>query len=146
AEHAWRTTQNWVGQTRSDFSEQVHFVCPKPEDVGPLMESWMRMATQLDAGDVDPVAAAAAVAFGFVFIHPFEDGNGRIHRFLIHYVLAKKNFTPQDIIFPISSIMLKKIHDYDAILESFSKPLLTILTKYHLTEGGMMTVQQESKS
>jgi hypothetical protein len=38
--------------------------------------------------EVDPVVAAAILAFGFVYIHPFEDGNGRIHRYLIHHVLA----------------------------------------------------------
>jgi Fic family protein len=40
------------------------------------------------------VAIAALVAFGFVFIHPFGDGNGRIHRFLIHQVLSTEGFTP----------------------------------------------------
>jgi hypothetical protein len=49
-------------------------------------------------------------------------------------------------IFPVSSIMLKNRRDYDAILESFSKPLLFILTNYDLTEDGIMTVKQESKS
>lgn len=29
---------------------------------------------------------AATIAFGFVFIHPLSDGNGRIHRYLIHHV------------------------------------------------------------
>jgi Fic family protein len=33
---------------------------------------------------------AAAIAFGFVFIHPFVDGNGRLHRYIIHHVLAKR--------------------------------------------------------
>jgi hypothetical protein len=31
----------------------------------------------------------ALLGFGFMFVHPFEDGNGRIHRFLIHHCLAK---------------------------------------------------------
>jgi len=40
AENGWRTVQNFVGQTRSDFSEHVHFVCPRPEDVPALMSAW----------------------------------------------------------------------------------------------------------
>ena len=42
---------------------------------------------------LDPVIAAAIIAFGFVYNHPFEDGNGRIHRYLIHHVLARHGFT-----------------------------------------------------
>ena len=38
------------------------------------------------------MVAAAAVAFGFVYIHPFEDGNGRLHRWRIHHVLARAGF------------------------------------------------------
>ena len=37
-----------------------------------------------------PVLQAAATAFGFVYIHPFQDGNGRMHRCLIHHVLAER--------------------------------------------------------
>jgi Fic family protein len=37
---------------------------------------------------------AAATAFGFVYVHPFQDGNGRIHRCLVHHVLAERKFTP----------------------------------------------------
>ncbi|MFN2454285.1 MAG: Fic family protein [Pyrinomonadaceae bacterium] len=42
----------------------------------------------------------AALSFGFVFIHPFEDGNGCIHHFLIHHVLARSGFTPKGLLFP----------------------------------------------
>ena len=47
-----------------------------------------------------PVLAAAIIAFSFVIIHPLEDGNGRIHRYLIHHVLAESGFTPKGVIFP----------------------------------------------
>ena len=41
----------------------------------------------------DAILAAAIIASGFVFIHPFVDGNGRIHHFLIHHVLIRKDLT-----------------------------------------------------
>lgn len=34
------------------------------------------------------VLAAACASFGFVFVHPFLDGNGRLHRFLLHHLYA----------------------------------------------------------
>lgn len=37
---------------------------------------------------VDPLVAAACVSFGFVLIHPFMDGNGRLSRFLFHHQLC----------------------------------------------------------
>jgi len=73
---------------------------------------------------MDAVLAATIIAFGFVFIHPFEDGNGRIHRYLIHHVLAKKQFSQQGIIFPVSASILDHIDDYRKVLESYSRPLL----------------------
>ncbi len=47
---------------------------------------------RLHNSSVDPIVAAAAMAFGFVFVHPFEDGYERIHRFLIHHQLAHSGF------------------------------------------------------
>ncbi|MEX2132227.1 MAG: Fic family protein, partial [Pseudohongiellaceae bacterium] len=76
-----------------------------------------------NAQSPDPVLMAAAIAFGFVYIHPFEDGNGRIHRYLIHDVLAKAGFTPRGIVLPVSSVILTNLDDYIATLEQFSRPL-----------------------
>jgi Fic family protein len=98
---------------------------------------------RMDGGNVPAVVHAAAVAYGFVFLHPFEDGNGRIHRFLIHNILARRGFTPAGIIFPVSAAMLKNLADYDASLESFSRPLMT-LVEYTLDGQGRMTVQNDT--
>lgn len=82
--------------------------------------------------------AAAIIAFGFVFIHPFEDGNGRIHRYLIHHTLAKKHFSQQGIIFPVSASILNHIDVYRIVLEQYSHPLLDFIewkeTKDHNIE------------
>jgi len=123
AAHGLRDFQNFVGETVGGYREVVHFICPRPEDVEAMMSAWSRMAERLKGG-VDPVVAAALVAFGFVFIHPFEDGNGRLHRFLMHHVLASEGFTPPSVLFPVSAAIVRDMNGYDAALETFSKSIM----------------------
>jgi hypothetical protein len=139
----FRVDQNYVGQTVSFGNEVVHFVAPKPEDIPELMEGMFYTYENMMFSGVPPVIIAAAISFGFVFIHPFDDGNGRIHRFLIHNILAKKGFTAKSLIFPISATMLRKIKDYNETLELFSKPLLQLLD-YELESDGRMKVKNET--
>jgi Fic family protein len=73
----------------------------------------MAFAEQSEAGGLDPIVSAAGLAFGFVFIHPLEDGNGRIHRWLLHHVLARRGFNPAGANFPGSAIFLKRIETTD---------------------------------
>lgn len=98
---------------------------------------------RMNEGGVPPVIHAAAIAYGFVFLHPFEDGNGRIHRFLIHNMLAYQGFTPEGIMFPVSASMLKNPAEYDASLEAFSRHLMP-LVEYSLDEDGRMSVHNET--
>jgi hypothetical protein len=79
------------------------------------------------AQGMDAVIAAAILAFGFVYIHPFEDGNGRIHRYLIHHVLAERGFNPPGIVFSISAAILERIDRYREVLESYSSRLLPLI-------------------
>lgn len=139
----YRTHQNYVGETVGLQKEKVHFVCPKPGELNELMEGLIAAHKRMDPGGVPAVVQAAAVAYGFVFLHPFEDGNGRIHRFLIHNILARRKFTPAGFIFPVSAAMLRNFADYDGSLESFSRPLLA-LVEYSMDEQGWMTVQNDT--
>lgn len=92
-------------------------------DVETLTAGLIETNKLLIENEFDAVLAAAMIAFGFVFIHPFEDGNGRIHRYLIHHTLAKKNFSQQGFIFPVSASILNHIDDYRVVLEKYSHPL-----------------------
>lgn len=95
-----------------------------------------------DSG-VHPVCAAAAAAFGFVFVHPFIDGNGRIHRFLVHNVLLKTGFTPPGMVFPVSAAMLRDMVRYDQALEFFSEAIAPFVD-YSLDAEQKMTVTNET--
>ena len=80
----------------------VH-ISARPEDLRGLMQGLVDYARRALAAPLDPVVAAAALSFGFVYIHPFEDGNGRLHRWLIHHVLARAGYNPPNLVFPSAS-------------------------------------------
>jgi hypothetical protein len=136
----YRDIQNYVGETNLRYQEVVHFVAPKPQDVPELMDGLLHaMTIGLQAPALHPVVLAAIVSFGFVLIHPFNDGNGRLHRYLIHHVLARRDFTPPGIIVPVSAPILADLRAYDDCLESFSKPLLEKV-RFELDNDARMTV------
>jgi hypothetical protein len=139
----YRANQNYVGQTISYQNEVIHFICPKPEDLPDLMEGIINAHRRMKEERVDAVIHAAVIAYGFVFMHPFEDANGRIHRFLIHNILSTRGLVPKGLMFPVSATMLKNPVDYDFSLESFSKPLLKLI-EYRLDDSGMMTVENDT--
>ena len=139
----YRSSQNYIGETVVFRQERIHFVCPKPEDLVELMDGLTASQKRMNTGGVSAVIQASVIAYGFVFLHPFEDGNGRIHRFLIHNILARRGFTPRRVMFPISASMLKNPADYDASLEAFSRHLMP-LVEYSLDKDGRMTVYNDT--
>jgi hypothetical protein len=140
----WRTFQNYVGRTLAPGMEEIHLVPPRPEDLPQLMQAWLETARLLATSEnVPPIAAAALVAWSFVYFHPFEDGNGRVQRFLIHHLLAARHFGPAGVLLPVSAVLLNRPADYDASLEAFSVPLKA-RTEYTLSPDGSMSVQNET--
>jgi len=124
-EFAYRTRQNWIGKDFG-YRKQVDLVPARPEDVPDLMDGLVALAEAVRARpeSVDAVVAAASVSFGFDFIHPFMDGNGRLHRYLIHEMLSSAGFTPKGIVLPVSAVILANLGEYVDVLERFSKPLM----------------------
>jgi hypothetical protein len=139
-ETGYRTDQNYVGETVHFGNERIHYVCPGPELVEGLMSGVVAAHRRMEASGVHPVLHAALVGYGFVFVHPFGDGNGRIHRLLIHNILARRGFVPSGMVFPVSAVMLKRPAEYDASLEAFSKPIMQ-LADYELDDSGRMKVR-----
>jgi hypothetical protein len=117
-------------------------ISARPEDLPSLMTG-MASFDRGPAHGLDAVIAAAVLAFGFVYTHPFVDGNGRIHRYLIHHVLAQRGFSPGGVVFPVSAAILERIEDYHATLEDYSKRLLPAID-WEPTPDGNVSVLNDT--
>lgn len=113
------------------------------QDLDSLMGGIASYSNRAKVSKVDAVTTAAAIAFGFVYIHPFEDGNGRIHRWLFHHVLSMARYNPPGVVFPISATILARIDEYKKVLESYSKPLLEFID-WRPTKDGNVDVLSDT--
>src|SRR5690606_18915287 len=123
------------------FREKVHHVGARSVSTPELMAAWARMRPVEGPGGA--VIEAACRAFAFVFIHPFGDGNGRIHRLLLHNVLALRAYLPPRLVVPISAVLLANPQGYDQALESFSRRALP-LVDYKLDADGELTIRNDT--
>jgi hypothetical protein len=116
----FRQQQNWLrGPARG--AAGVTYVPPPPQLVPELMNELMAFANEAPR-QIDPVVAASVASFGFVFIHPFMDGNGRLSRFVFHQSLCRSGQLEKGLLLPVSVAMKRHEEDYLAVLQSFSRP------------------------
>jgi len=140
----YRKEGGYVGsRDRSTGLPIPDHVSARFDDLERLIGGLIETAELLKQSDYPPVLAAASVAFGFVFIHPFEDGNGRLHRYLFHHVLLETGFTPQGLVFPVSSVILDRITEYRAVLEAYSRPRLDHV-QWRATDKGNVEVLNQT--
>lgn len=120
-----REQEGFVGDRDRETGEPIpDHISAKQEDLDSLLNGLFATKEILVNSKLDPVLVATKIAFGFVFIHPFVDGNGRLHRYIIHHILAKMHYSEQGMIFPVSASILSHITDYSKTLESYSHPVL----------------------
>jgi Fic family protein len=141
-EMGFRKKGGFVGEHDRTTGEPIpEHISARWQDIEQLINGLLKTNELLEQ-DFDAVLAAAIVAFGFVFIHPFEDGNGRLHRYIIHHILAKKKFTKQGVIFPISASILDHIDTYRTVLESYSHPLLDHIKWKQISDNNVEVVNE----
>jgi hypothetical protein len=160
----YRREQVYVADGR-----RIDYIAPKPRDVDALMDGLLGGVDHNDGSQavietdiaamnggrgrgtilrtgmtIDPVVHAAIVGFGFVYIHPFADGNGRMHRYLIQQVLARRQFAPPDVIIPVSPAILRDRTGYLQALDAVSKHLLPHVHYSQDPRTGQVTVTNDT--
>jgi Fic family protein len=133
-----------VGTHDRETQEPVpDHISARPQDLRDLLGGIIEFDGRSLTGGFDPVSAAAAIAFGFVYVHPFVDGNGRLHRWLIHHVLATAGFNPAGVVFPVSAAILRRIDEYRNVLESYSAAVLPLI-EWRATANNNVEVLNET--
>ena len=125
-----RQSPVFVGETVR-YQDIVHYVAPPAADVAAMLEG-LRVFLDRTQGQ-SAVMRSAVVAFGFVYIHPLADGNGRVHRFLINDILRRDGAVPDSMILPVSSLIADDAQvrrRYDQVLDGVSRPLMSLVREH----------------
>ena len=91
----YRQTQNWIGGTRPG---NAHYVPPPPHQVEPCMAALERFLHN-ENNPYPGLLKAALVHVQFETIHPFLDGNGRVGRLLIAFILHHDGLLSQPLLY-----------------------------------------------
>ena len=119
-----RRSPVFVGEV-DGFREVVHYIAPHWDDAPQLLRGLRDCAERTAGGSA--LVCAAVLSFGFVYIHPMSDGNGRISRFLVNDVLRRGGAVPEPFILPVSATITSSVvkrRGYDQVLELFSLPFM----------------------
>jgi Fic family protein len=103
-------------------SQKIHYAGVPFHELNNYMDAIRIVATKTN--DLDPIARATVLSFAFVYAHPFEDGNGRLHRFILHDCLVREQFLAHGLTLPLSTYIQLHPIEYDNVLESISVPLM----------------------
>ena len=123
-EAGYRNRQNWLSRGGRQYAGGVTYVPPPPRQAHELMALLEAYANApYPHNSREALLKSLAVSFGFVFIHPFMDGNGRISRFLIHHGLCRAKLLEEGLILPLSVAFKQHEGDYLRCLESVSLPI-----------------------
>lgn len=141
----YRTHEIYVGSTIQRYTisdEDVHYIGPMAKHVPSMMAGLLATHENLMLDRSMPsLIHASIISFGEVYIHPLIDGNGRLHRYLIHDVMKQRE-TKHKFIIPVSAAILRNTQKYDQVLESISRPILSMID-YSFSDESQIVINND---
>jgi len=107
----FRTSQNWIGPAGSVLAT-ARFVPPPPRILHDVLDAWERF---LHDESFPPLIQAALAHAQFETIHPFLDGNGRIGRLLITFLLCTRGVLKRPLLYLSAYLKKNRAEYYDRL-------------------------------
>lgn len=79
---------------KGDYVVGIHDVGAKPDDVEGDLISLIDEVNEIDITPKNALKVVSYITLWFNTIHPFADGNGRVSRMLLNYMLVRNNLPP----------------------------------------------------
>ena len=117
----FKDSQNYIQESMPDGSFRTIFVSAIPQDVVPLLDSllWQFNECAKDE-ECNKLVLVAAFMLDYMCIHPFNHGNGRVSRLLLHFLLKKYGYEIDDY-FAIAYLMKQHLGEYIDAFEASSQ-------------------------
>ena len=140
-----RTSQNWIGSPGCDLTDATYVPPPEQE----MKQCFSDLERYIHSNAQEPaLIQCALVHYQFEAIHPFLDGNGRIGRLLITFMLLEKNLLSQPLLY-LSDFFEQHRNEYYELLLNVSqkgdwKAWLTFFLNgvRQQSEDALLTVQK----
>lgn len=97
---------------RNSMGQVIHAGMPK-EELKDYLDDFVEWYNE-NKDKFEPLTLAAIMHNQFEHIHPFQDGNGRVGRLLLNFILIKNKYPP-------INIMLEDRSEYYQTLQKYSK-------------------------
>ncbi len=122
------TKPDIAGKFRNYLVRVGTYIAPDWQDVLKLMNQFMKF---VDSAGLNPVELAARAHYKFEKIHPFGDGNGRIGRLIMNYILWNNGYPMLIIEFIKRKFYYKALQkDEDAFAKYFIRRYISTYKKY----------------
>jgi len=108
----FRTRQNWIGENDSPI-QRASFVPPPPDVMLDALASLERFLH--DDSPMPPLVTVGLAHAQFETIHPFLDGNGRIGRLLITFLLCEKKILRRPLLYLSHYLKARRSEYYDRL-------------------------------
>jgi Fic family protein len=119
----------------------IHSGVPK-EELKDYLENFVEWYKE-NKKKFKPLVLAAILHNQFEHIHPFQDGNGRVGRLLLNFVLLKNKYPPINIMLEDRQEYYKSLQDYSK--KDDLKPTLKLLIKQYKKTLKEVTTKKRKK-